>query len=186
MKTLVWDVDDVLCPLMARWHASWRAGHPDAPPYDQLTANPPHALLGLTKAAYHDDLDAFRLAHYAALPPDPDALAFLRTRGHRYRHVALTSQPRHTAHLVAGWVVQHLGHWFRTFAFVPTPRPGDDGVPRYERSKGEWLATLRSADLFLDDRPDNVASARAAGIEAWVVKQPWNDGAPLAELLSRL
>jgi len=185
-RTVVWDVDDVLCPLMQSWlEQQWRPTHPGAPAYADLTRNPPHELLGVELSKYHASLDAFRTERYAGLPPFPAVLAFFAARGERYRHVALTATPRRTAPLVASWVLDHFGDWIRTFAFVPSHRPAQP-VPIFDVDKGAWLETLGRVDLFLDDQPSNVAAARARGIESWLVAQPWNQGVPIEELLERL
>jgi hypothetical protein len=187
MKTVVWDVDDVLCPLMRRWYVDrWVPEHMAAPGYEALTENPPHRVLGVDLDAYHASLDGFRRERYAALPPDPAVRAWFASQGARHRHVALTATPRWASPLVASWVLAHFGDWIRTFAFVPSPRPGDVALPGQPADKAAWLRDFGRADVFLDDRPDAVAGAREAGVDAWLVRQPWNDGVPIDVLLGRL
>lgn len=187
VATIAWDVDDVLAPTLQTWLArSWTPRHPGAPQFEQLTANPPHALLGVSRETYHASLDAFRRDHYLDMEPAPEVVDFFRAHGHRFRHVALTATPRAHAPTVARWVLRHFGDWIRGFGFVPSWRPGDERLPTPHRDKGAWLRAHGGASVLLDDSPDNVASAEAAGVEGWLVGQPWNDGPPLANWLERL
>lgn len=186
MKTLAWDVDDVLFPTLETWlEVAWRPDHPEAPDYAGLVANPPHEVLGVSRAEYLASLDDFRRSAYERMAPRSEVLAFFEDRGHRYRHVALTATPRHRVPWVAKHVFACFGDWIRTFGFVPSPRPGE-ALPAYDTDKGAWLGAVGGADLLLDDSPHNVVAARAVGIEAWVVGQPWNEGEPLGRLLARL
>jgi len=118
--------------------------------------------------------------------PPQVVLDFFTKHGHRFQHVALTATPRAHAPTVAQWVLSHLGDWVRTVGFVPSFRADDARLPPYHADKGAWLQGLAAADLLLDDSPANAQAARAVGVEAWVVGRPWNDGAPLEELLERL
>ncbi len=57
MRTIVWDVDDVLNNLTEHWLAGWQAGHAGfALDYREITRNPPHELFGLTFEAYLESL----------------------------------------------------------------------------------------------------------------------------------
>jgi hypothetical protein len=186
VKTIVWDVDDVLNDLMRAWlEAAWGPVHPGAAlPYERCTENPPHRLLGCTLAAYLASLDAFRLSEAGRnLAPDPGALAWFEAHGARYRHVALTAAPLAAAPHSAAWVLRHFGRWIRSFHFVPSPRL-DDALPVYDRSKAEFLDWFGRADLLVDDNPEHVAAAAARGLPAVLVPRPWNGGrgAPAAAL----
>ena len=175
-RVVIWDVDDVLNDLMGAWFEGWwRPGHPACSTrYADLTANPPHAVLGVSEAEYLASLDAFREERFAALLPRREALAWFSEHGHRSHHVALTAVPAAFAHLSAGWVIRHFGAWVRTFAFVPARR-GEDGRPGQRLSKADYLRWLGRGDVFIDDRRDNVDAARALGLRGIVVPHPWND-----------
>lgn len=189
MKTIVWDVDDVLNDLTRTWFEQvWRPGHPSCRlRYEELTENPPERLLGVSRAVYLASLDGFRLsAEMLAMPPSAEVLAWFQNHGCRARHIALTAPPLHTAHQSAAWVVRHFGAWIRTFSFVPSPRDGAE-YPRYETSKQEYLDARGGADVFLDDTLANVVAARERGIRALLVPRPWNGGlGTLSETLETL
>jgi FMN phosphatase YigB (HAD superfamily) len=190
MKTLVWDVDDVLNDLMREWlGTAWLPAHADSPVRDfaELRENPPHRLLGVRLEEYHESLDAFRSSlDRSPLAPSPGVLAWFREHGHRFRHVALTAVPLDQAPRSAAWVLTHFATWIRTFAVTPSPRaarPAGLG----EGTKKEFLAWLGKGDVLIDDDEANVSGARALGMETILVPRPWNSGhGTLAERLQAL
>ena len=48
LTTVFWDVDDVLNDLMKEWLDFYRLTSGIKMDYDQLTANPPHKLFGIS------------------------------------------------------------------------------------------------------------------------------------------
>src|SRR5437667_12404182 len=121
MLTIVWDVDDVLNNLMSAWlQEAWLPAHPACKvTYSELRGNPPHEILGVTKAEYLNSLDAFRASDRAQqLTPHPEILNWLRTHGGRYRHMALTARPLASAGSTADWVFRHFGHYIRCYGVV--------------------------------------------------------------------
>ncbi len=174
-KTLAWDVDDVLNDLMGAWLAAFcrkqgRVGLDET----NLTANPPHELLGLSLTHYLADLDRFRQADYDSLLPRPEVLTWFEQHGSSYRHLAVTAVPLTAASCSAAWVLRHFGRWIRTFHVVPSPRPNHP-APVYDGSKAEFFRWLSKVDLFVDDQPENVAAARTAGVPSLLWPRPWND-----------
>ncbi len=188
MKTIVWDVDDVLNAQTRVWFEEyWRPAHPDcALSYAQLAENPPHRLLGISLTEYLASLDDFRLAHGSRMEPCAQILQWFHAYGAQFRHIALTAIPLRAADISAAWVLKHFGRWIRTFCFVPSSRAGEV-LPAYEADKAEFLCWLGRGELLLDDNPANVESARHAGIPAMLMPQPWN-ASPLtvAETLAAL
>jgi hypothetical protein len=175
MLTVVWDIDDILNDLMYQWFLhGWLAEHPDcAISYGQLSSNPPHAILGVDSRDYLASMDRFRKTDRALeMTPNPEALAWFREHGHRFRHIALTARPLETAPDVASWVMRHFGAWIRCFGVVPTRTA--DGVPLYDRTKGEYLAWLGRGDVLVDDSPENVAQAASLGLKTFQPARPWN------------
>lgn len=178
MKTIVWDVDDVLNDLMRAWlETAWKPSHPGCcTSYEALRENPPHVLLGTDLDAYRASLDAFRAGEGRNLVPVPETLAWFERHGDGFRNVALTATPLAAAPAVASWVLTHFGRWIRAFAFIPSPRSGVS-LPVYDADKGEWLESLRQVDAMVDDREENLAPARARGIRTIVFPRPWNGAA---------
>lgn len=177
MKTIIWDVDDVLNDLMGRWLEDvWLPDHPTcAARYEELQENPPCGIIGCSLEEYLSSLDRFRLEAAAGLEPDLQVVEWFLTHGHRFHHVALTAVPLAAAHVSAGWVMRHFGPWIRSFAVVPTARPGAPEIP-YHRSKGDYLSWLGKGDVLVDDDPHNVTSARSLGLHGMLVPRPWNQG----------
>lgn len=172
---VIWDVDDVLNELMREWFDDWwRPGHPECTHrYADIAANPPHQVLGIPEQTYLTSLDAFREDRFPRLVPRPEVLEWFAEHGHRYHHVALSAPPEAFAHVSAGWVIKNFGQWIRTYAFVPARR-GRPDVADPRIAKREYLEWLGRGDVFLDDREDNVESARALGLKGIVMPQPWN------------
>jgi hypothetical protein len=177
MKTIVWDVDDVLNDLMGAWFSeAWLPAHPDCPVrYEQLSENPPHHSLGVPLGEYLDSLDNFRAAHGAELIPNPEVLAWFRLHGHRFRHMALTAVPYRIADIWAAWVIKHFGHWIRSFNYVPSPR-SDDAFPSYDANKRGFLIWWSRADIIVDDNTAHIAAAKELGITPLTFPRPWNHG----------
>ena len=175
MKTLVWDVDDVLNDLMRSWLAeAWLPAHPDCRvTYEQIAENPPHRVLGVSKEEYLASLDAYRAAPAAGrLRPSAEVLAWLGRHGDRFRHIALTARPLASAGSTAEWVYRCFGAWIRTFSVVPARL--QPGLPPLDRTKKEFLQWLGKADVFIDDSPENVLDACSLGMRGIVFPQPWN------------
>jgi len=189
VKTIAWDVDDVLNDLMRAWFEHcWMRAHPDCPlRYGRISDNPPDALLGISRADYLASLDGFRLSEGAeTMLPVPEVLAWFRQYGKSCRHLALTAVPLRAASVSAAWVMRHFGAWIRSFHLVPSPRQ-DERIPNYDRTKEDFLRWWGKVDILVDDNPVNVASARSLGIEAILVSRPWNQGQQtLAQTLDTL
>ncbi|MFP5236263.1 MAG: hypothetical protein ACLGSD_10195 [Acidobacteriota bacterium] len=175
MKTLVWDVDDVLNDLMRAWFENaWLPNHPDCQlRYEHLSVNPPDGILGIERQTYLASIDAFRAtAKGEALAPDPELLRWFADQGAYFRHVALTARPLESAPAVAAWVMRHFGCWIRTVAVVPSRPP--QSAPAYDLSKGDYLRWLGRGDALIDDTPDNLAQAANLGLRTFAWPQPWN------------
>ena len=133
MKTIVWDVDDVLNDLTRAWfETEWLPLHPACRlGYHELKTNPPHELLGVSKTEYLTSLDRFRLSQEAASrAPDSALLNWFRAHGDQHRHIALTARPRETVCPALQWLLDHFGEWFQTVGFVPSERPGKSSDSR--------------------------------------------------------
>jgi FMN phosphatase YigB (HAD superfamily) len=175
MKTIVWDVDDVLNDLMRAWFSeAWLPGHSRCPvAYEGLTENPPHVALGIPIQEYLHSLDEFRAARGGRLVPNPEVLEWFRLHGHRFRHIALTAVPYRIADVWAAWVIKHFGRWIRSFNFVPSPRVSDV-LPLYDADKRDFLSWWQRGDIIVDDNPTHIAAAAELGIEALTFPRPWN------------
>jgi hypothetical protein len=188
MRTLVWDVDDVLNDLTGDWfrHA-WSPAHPVSLTYDDLVQNPPHEVLNVPLDTYLASLDAFRRDGYRSLAPVPEVVDWFAARGSRYRHVALTAVPQPFAHVSAEWVARHFGAWINTIAFVtPTGRRADAGG--MAASKRDYLEWFGHADVIVEDRAQTIASVASLGIAGILVPRPWNERRrePVASALRQL
>ena len=178
MKTIVWDVDDVLNDLMRNWFVtSWLKESPGCTvSYDQLRENPPHQALNIPLGEYLRSIDAFRCRHGPQLEPNPTVLAWFEEHGHRFRHVALTAVPWRAADTWAAWVMKHFGKWIRSFNFIPSRREGEN-LPVYDETKAVFLQQWAQVDAIVEDNVATIEAARALGIRTVLVPRPWN-GAP--------
>jgi FMN phosphatase YigB (HAD superfamily) len=188
MKTIVWDVDDVLNEFMQKWLTElWLPEHPHSKlNYQILTKNPPHDILGVTKEAYLSSLDQFRLSgSFARLKPIPAVLEWFKQHGEKCRHVALTKVPVIAAPVSSEWVFRHFGKWIRSFHFVPSPRP-DNPAPQYDENKGTYLHYFGKADLLIDDTIENIEAAEKVGVKTLIFPRPWNrSNLTIEELLNK-
>jgi hypothetical protein len=176
MKTIVWDIDDVLNDLTRGWfETAWLPNHPECRLiYADLRTNPPHDVLGVPESEYLASLDRFRLSPGAVgRMPDVVLLEWFRSCGERYRHVALTARPIDTIGSAVQWLMTHFGQWFQTVGFVPSDRPGRRSC-QVDRTKGDYLKWLTHADFFIDDNDENCRAAERLGIRAFLCAQPWN------------
>jgi len=174
MKTIIWDVDDVLNNLMEGWLSSaWKPAHSDCGlSYSELTENPPYRLLGVSAQDYYASLDAYRPVADKEMEPRWTILDWLWKEGRDYRHVALTARPLHDTASCAEWIMRHLGDYVRTFAVVP--RRTSRETPQYDRTKVDYLRWLGHYTVLVDDDLDTVGAARRAGLRAVLFPQPWN------------
>jgi 5'(3')-deoxyribonucleotidase len=176
MKTIAWDVDDVLNDLMKEWlEKFWRVRHAENTlQYEDVKINPPHPLLGVKKEEYLASLDDFRISgHYKLLKPRKEVLDWFVEHGEKCRHVALTRVPVAAAHISAEWVMEKFGTWVRSFHFIPSYRTGEH-PPVYDENKGAYLNYFGKADLLIDDTMENIDAARKAGVKTLVFPRPWN------------
>jgi FMN phosphatase YigB (HAD superfamily) len=178
MRTIVWDVDDVLNDLVHAWFTSeWKPAHPKSRlRYEDIGDNPPYRSLGIGEAEYLASLDAFRVSEQARrMAPNAAVLEWLSSYGNRYRHVALTARPISSTPSAADWLFRHFGEYFRCFGVVPS-RTGP-ATPLYDRDKGDFLRWFGGADFLVDDSAENLAQVEKLGIRTVLYPQPWN-GAP--------
>lgn len=185
MKTIVWDLDDVLNNHQAVWFmANKKQFHPGLT-YADLTTNPPCYLLGLSREEYLASIDEFRLSPAAAaMKPQEVVLAWFREWGPYFHHIVLTARPQGTIAPAADWVFRHFGEWINHFAAVPSPR----GNGHRHSSKADFIALhLKEVDFFIDDHAANVAEVAQLGIRSFLFPQPWNNSAwSVAEILNIL
>ncbi|MEQ8171584.1 MAG: hypothetical protein ABRQ38_22030 [Candidatus Eremiobacterota bacterium] len=176
MKTIAWDIDDVLNDLLKIWfNKQWLTEHKECNViYEELKENPPHRALGISMTEYLDSLDNFRLKKYRDIIfPVPDIMKWFLTYGHNYRHIALTAVPLKASHISSSWLFTHFGRWIRTFHFVPSKREGEN-LPVYDKNKGEYLNKIGNVDIFIDDSEENIKSAGKAGVKTLLIPRPWN------------
>ncbi len=188
MRTIVWDVDDVLNNLTEYWLARWSAKHPETSlDYRSIRKNPPHELLSIRLETYLESLDEIRASvdAHERLTPNPQILQWLAEQGRRYRHIALTARPPHTAGPAAAWVLKHFGAWIRSVAFVPVRKPA--GWPDYDLRKVDYLQWLNVQAILVDDSPNHVGEMKENGLDALLFPQPWNTSTQsITEILSQL
>lgn len=175
MKTIIWDVDDVLNDLMRAWFEDYSASNGTRHiSYDRLTSNPPHELLGISRMEYLESLDKFRLSGKAEnMPPVADIFEWFCRNGESCHNVALTAVPLSASPVCAEWVMRNFGRWIRSFNVVPSPRPGME-AHQYHGAKSDFLGWWGKADILVDDSEENVAGAVSLGIRAVLFPRPWN------------
>jgi len=174
MKTIIWDIDDVLNDLMRDWlELHWKKKHPDCDVlYDEIVENPPHRLLNISFEDYIHSLDEFRVEKSSFMQPVPEIKEWFRINGKNFRHIALTATPMSLATHSAAWLFKHFHLWFRSFNVAPSPR--EDGVDPSKTTKKNFLEWLGKGDIIIDDNPFNIREVRDIGIETLLFPRPWN------------
>jgi len=178
MKTIIWDVDDVLNDLMHSWFKEYRRVYdPNSNlSYDDLIQNPPHEILGITLNEYKLSLDNYRNSEKGRnLKPNEQIINWLRKDGAKFRHIALTARPKQTIPFLAEWIFHHFGDWIRTLSFIPSYRENEKLLV-YDKTKVDFLNWLGKADYFIDDSEENIKAAEKIGITSFLFPQPWNNG----------
>lgn len=175
MKTIVWDVDDVLNNLMGDWFKEWCSLNPKCTlEYSDIISNPPHELLEISLEEYKHSLDDFRIERLGDLVPLPEILSWFQLNGSKYHHTALTAVPIATSHISAGWVFKNFGMWIRSFNIIPSPRNTDLPV-QYHQTKKEFLGWLNKGDVLIDDNIFNIEGAKELGMKTILFPRPWNN-----------
>jgi len=177
MKTIAWDVDDVLNDLMLMWFKQkWVVNHRDCRlKYEELIENPPHRLLGVGLNDYLNSLDKYRFsALYQQIEPVKEVIGWFSKYGNRVRHIALTAVPLNAAPASSQWVFRHFGKWIRTFHFVPSKRDRQY-IPEYDGDKSSFLKWFSKVDVLIDDSSANISAAEGIGIKGILWPRPWND-----------
>ena len=190
MKTIIWDVDDVLNDLMRLWLQDHQQKYPRKKELmlEDITRNPPHKFIGTTLEKYQDSLDRFRFSDaYETMRPNKEVMAWFKKNGKYARHMALSSVPLSAACLSSKWVLKNFGQWIRTYSFVPSLRKKLATIP-YDRTKADHLKWLNKKDIvFIDDNETNVLEARKLGIKSLIYPRPWNsEKRPVDVVLSQL
>jgi 5'(3')-deoxyribonucleotidase len=176
MVTIAWDVDDVLNDLMRQWlEMAWKKAHPECEKdYENLSENPPHCILGITKEKYLESLDAFRAdTCYNQMTPILPIKEWFIHHGRQFRHIALTSVPFIAAGTSAKWVLTHFGEWIRTYHFIPSYRTTCK-VPVYNQTKQDYLKQIQQVDYLVDDNEENIKEAESVGVKGILFPRPWN------------
>lgn len=176
MKTIVWDVDDVLNDFMFMWfECFWKPKKIDCyTNYSGLNKNPPNDILGITLKEYLDSIDLFRSSDiYREMKPIEEVMRWLKRYGSRCRHLALTAVPLKVAQYSSYWVLKNYGKWIRSFNFVPSKREGED-IKYYDKGKADFLRWLGNADILIDDNEDNIKIAEKIGIKGILFPRLWN------------
>ena len=177
MKTICWDVDDVLNNLMYEWfHEGWIVQNPTCKlKYEELSENPPTRLLNIHLNTYLESLDRFREKYGKDLKPNQEILDWFEKYGSRYRHIALSAVPVSCAHISAEWTLRHFGKWIRSFNFVPSIRSGIK-YPEYDLTKADYLKKIEHTDIIIEDNEKNILDAENISIKGLLIKRPWNNG----------
>ncbi len=174
MKTIAWDVDDVLNNLMQSWFEWFKNRKKLNLDFQDITENPPYKILNISITEYIQSLDEFRLSNlYQEMKPAEEVLEWFKNYGKYFRHIALTATPLIAAPTTAQWVFKNFGRWIRTFHFVPSRRENIN-VPDYDIDKSDFLKWFGKVDILVDDNEKNINNAKKWGISVILFPAQWN------------
>lgn len=170
---IIWDIDDVLNSFMLEWFSNYKGNSGCVLNYEDLSQNPPHFLLGISRQEYLKSLDLFRKRSFSKLKPREEVLKWFQEKGEDFQHFALTAIPFNSVSFSAAWCMANFGKWIRSYNYVPSVRKGEN-IPEYFKSKKDFLANAGDVALFIDDNEDNIRDAQSLGIKTVLFPAPWN------------
>ncbi|MBR3708800.1 MAG: hypothetical protein IKM17_07310 [Lentisphaeria bacterium] len=171
---LIWDVDDVLNTLMQQYAACGFPENSKKLSYGELTENPPHDLLGISKEDYLASLDRVRACGFYDLPPRPEVMAFFAECGHLFDHIVLSAVPLRFMEKSSAWVLHYFGEWIQNCLFIPSPRPDCCVKSQMFSSKAEAVGFFGPRAVLIDDAVKNVEETLSSGGRAVYFPAPWN------------
>ena len=171
---LIWDIDDVLNTLMQQYVACGLPENAKKLSYDELTENPPHRLLGISKEDYLFSLDRVRAGRFYDLPPRPEVMAFFDECGHLFDHIVLSAVPVRFMEKSSAWVLHYFGEWIQSCLFIPSHRPDRNVKSQLFASKAEAVKFFGSWAVLIDDSVKNVEETLFSGGRAVYFPAPWN------------
>lgn len=179
MNTLVvWDIDDVLNPLMEDWleHQKSIERIDASLTYDSLIDPDFSRTLNWGRNRFLESLDEFRLQSQSKLLPNQMIQNWFANQSkNQIRHVALTATPRIVSEISKKWLQVNFGSHITDYFLAPSARDNDN-LPRM--TKLDFYRQFTSdfeRVIAIDDRPDNLKNARTAGASTLCWPQPWND-----------
>lgn len=191
MLNICFDCDDVLNSLMQNyldWMYMTDEYKGPKISYEQIVQNPPHDILGISELKYRQTLHKFRFMMYHTLQPNQEILNWFYQYGEKAHFSVLTSAFRDCIPITTKWIFENFSQWVRTFAFVPSKVSNDDINIIYDNNKADWLVR-NHVDIFIDDSLKNIFQVKARSdnkIDCYLVKQPWNDGMEIGNVLKEL
>ena len=171
---LIWDVDDVLNTLMQQYIACGLPENAKRLSYEELTENPPHKLLGISKEDYLSSLDRVRAGDFYDLLPRPEVAAFFAECGHLFDHMILSAVPLKFMEKSSAWVLHYFGEWIQNCLFIPSVRPDCCVKSQMFSGKAEAVKFFGQRAVLIDDSVKNVEETRSSGGRAVYFPAPWN------------
>ena len=185
MITIAWDVDDVLNNLTEAWLKDYNERCGFGYKYEDLTQNPPCKLLKLSHSEYIDLLDSFRLSEKAKnLDANLKILKWMKQYSGKFSHIALTATSAHTAHNSAFWVLKNYGQYIHSYNIIPAKR--NYTIATRYKTKKDFLLAHEDVKILVDDNIQNIEEANSCGVKAYLLKQPWNNGLDILQILDEI
>ena len=172
MALVIWDIDDVLNELSARW-LEW-VNDPAITDKSQLTNPHFEEVLGWNRGHYLESLDRFRAERFIDLEPNRLVQSFM-SRHTQVSNVLLSATPLSCAPFSAQWGFVHFGQWIDGVLIAPSPRPETPSTNKTKRDHIQRLVDAGDRVICIDDQPANIREAERAGALAFLWPQPWNE-----------
>ena len=170
---IVWDADDVLNRLMFSWLDYWSEINNTDVSYSELSQNPPHSILGISREEYLDSLDNFRNSESGKnVLVNDTILRWFENHGNKFRHMVCTARPINTMPNQAWWIYYNYGQWIYTVHAAKTVRDLMDN--HHAETKADFISWMNKEVLFIDDSEENVNAVSETGSETMLYPQPWN------------
>jgi hypothetical protein len=175
---VVWDIDDVLNPLMHEWLKHQKSTKRIDPSfsYESLIDPDFSQTLKWGRNSFLESLDEFRLQFQSKLLPNRMIQNWFENQSKiQIKHVALTATPRVVSEISRNWLQVNFGTHITDFFLAPSARDNDD-LPRMTKLDFyQQFTTEFKQVIAIDDRQDNLANAKTAGASTLCWPQPWND-----------
>lgn len=174
MKTICWDVDNVLNNLIEEWLIYYKyvnLGKYDHIKFNQLLHYNLYNSLNITEKEFIESLDYFTINYYKTLKPNKVILNWFTLYGHLTHNIVLTAFPLRYIEISAQWVLKYYGQWIRSYAFTPLEIREDTII--YDKTKSDYINRMGNIDIFIEDSEKNILNSQATN--NLILKRPWNN-----------
>jgi hypothetical protein len=179
-KTIIWDNDDTLNNFRRDWLYHHYFKNNEEITYNQLIEKNPYNLVGATKKEVIDSMISFKKNCYEDITINQEILWWFQNYGNNFNHIVLTILSKEVFYESIWSTVKYFGNWIHSYNFITF----EENI-----SKVDFInRNFKKIDYFIDDDEKNINEIKrlCPEIECGLIKQPWNNGIKIKEILENL